>query len=453
MASRGRSISITRLLQFVFLASFIQGLSGEGSCPSWFEPIPADEMVFYWPGKCTRCLLNATTPAQVKDNCHGCIVDSGGYLEGFDTPQRMCHLEHPPAGLRSSLRTRLKGTPPRTSYVKELVHALRGRKIYYFGDSVSVQLTLFLRQRALEMGIDDALFLAPEKMCRDKSGPAFYDHMVNPEAATDRNDMLEKWESQFLHSFHLTLKGLKEEGALLVYNAGLHNGPRSGKVEGGISSVERAEMELEYRTMLQHTFKMLDKVARSQSNNSSKPFVSVFMETTAQHFPYLDGDFFFAPRPASEVERSLHEHGNGLHGVENYACLADTCADRDTTATTAAAASATAAPNGSKPWSKSWRNRAVAEVVQQQQGLHQRVFVAPLGDVTIALHDAHIVTETFKRGKSNGWGSECTHFCYSPGLAEAVAYLLYRAVDAVDRGVSPHELDWRPQGVGCARVS
>lgn len=298
---------------------------------------------------------------------------------------------------------------------------------------MSVQLRHFLRQRALEMGIDEATFLAPEKLSRDQAGPAFYDHMVNQKTETDTKDVLEKWESQFLHKFHLTLNTLKEEGALLVYNAGLHNGPHFGKLRGGISHAERFEMEFEYRTLLQRTFGMLNKVARSQSNNSSKPFVSVFMETTAQHFPHLEGDFFFSPRPAAEVERSLHEHDSGLHGIEYYACLADTCADR--------------AKDGLKPWSKSWRNKIVAEVANQA-GSNLHVFVAPLGDVTIALHDAHIVTETFQRGRSNGWGSECTHFCYSPGLAEAVAYFLYKAVDAVDRGVLPQELDWRPPGMG-----
>jgi hypothetical protein len=388
-------------------------------------------MPFYWPGECARCLLNLTVATEMKAKCRGCAVDSGGYVEGFDNPQRMCHLDHPPAGLRRSLRARLKGTPPGTSYVKQLVDALRGRKVYYFGDSLAVQFKNFLGQRALEMGVDRATFLAPMKLSSDASGPAFYDHMVLSETAQGQ-DMWDAWEAQFLHKLQLVLKGLNEDGALVVYNAGLHSGPRNGLMGGGVTEDEQVHMEREYGTVVQHTLGMLEKVARWPSRNASKPFVSVFMETTAQHFPHTQGDFFLAARPPAAVQRSLDEHGRGVHGVEHSACVADTCADRATAG----------------PWPKAWRNRVAADEANNPRWGHSRVFVAPLGDVTVALSDAHIIAETFKRGKSVGWGSECTHFCYSPGLAEAVAYLLLTAVSAVDRRVPPRDLAWRPPGEG-----
>ena len=48
------------------------------------------------------------------------------------------------------------------------------------------------------------------------------------------------------------------------------------------------------------------------------------------------------------------------------------------------------------------------------------------------MSDAHILTFLGTR-----WVKECTHFSYSPGLTEAVAYLVLTAVLAADNGMSP----------------
>jgi hypothetical protein len=153
------------------------------------------------------------------------------------------------------------------------------------------------------------------------------------------------------------------------------------------------------------------------------------METTVQDFPNVEGDFFMEPRPSDNVARSLEEHGRGVYGVEHSVCIPQQCQD--------------AAVQDEPRW-KNWRNRILAEEAPRHS---QHVFVAPMGDVTATLSDAHVITQTFKFGRSNGWGSECSHYCYNPGLAEAAAYLLYKATSAVDQKILPTEVDWRPAGV------
>jgi hypothetical protein len=171
------------------------------------------------------------------------------------------------------------------------------------------------------------------------------------------------------------------------------------------------------------------QVARLESGNNSRPFVSIFMETTAQHFPNFEGDLFTEPRPSDDVARSLKEHGKGVHGVEHSVCIPQQCEDLGA--------------QGEPRW-KNWRNRVLAEEAPR---FSRHVYVAPMGDVTATLSDAHVITQTFKFGRSNGWGSECSHFCYSPGLAEAAAYLVHKAVVAIDQKILPSELDWRPPGI------
>ena len=123
-----------------------------GVCESWWEPIPPDELAFYWPGPCARCHLTAASDAEVASQCGSCTIDSPGFLEGFDAPLRRCSLTMPPARLRASLRRRMVGSPKGHSYVRELVAALKGRTIHWFGDSMSKQFFAFLQLRAREVG-------------------------------------------------------------------------------------------------------------------------------------------------------------------------------------------------------------------------------------------------------------------------------------------------------------
>ena len=84
-----------------------------------------------------------------------------------------------------------------------------------------------------------------------------------------------------------------------------------------------------------------------------------------------------------------------------------------------------------------WRNRIANEV----STAHPGVYTPPLGSLTAAsMSDAHISTFLGTR-----WMKECTHFSYSPGLTEAVAYLVLTAVLAADNGIPPRSVVWRPK--------
>jgi hypothetical protein len=118
-----------------------------------------------------------------------------------------------------------------------------------------------------------------------------------------------------------------------------------------------------------------------------------------------------------------------VHGVEHSVRIPQQCEDL--------------AAQGEPRW-KNWRNRVLAEEAPR---FSRNGYVAPMGDVTATLSDANVITQTYKLGRSNGWGSECSHFCHSPGSAESAAYLAYKAVVAIDQKIPPSELDWRPPDI------
>jgi hypothetical protein len=114
----------------------------------------------------------------------------------------------------------------------------------------------------------------------------------------------------------------------------LHNTPAGqSKTKQGVNASQLTAVEEEYRAVVRHTLGILEKVrvcqrlsaldphsmahiyillrffycaqvARLDSGNNSRPFVRIFMETTAQHFPNFEGDFFTEPLPSDDAARS-----------------------------------------------------------------------------------------------------------------------------------------------------
>ena len=143
----------------------------------------------------------------------------------------------------------------------------------------------------------------------------------------------------------------------------------------------------------------------------------------------------------ADVEASYAAHGRGSAGIGRYECSPLEC---EGTAAGAAGAGTGAGAGGGGPrrW-RSWRNRVARAVA----AAHPSVYVLPLGDLTAAgLADGHITSLNVKNGRPTSWGSECSHLCYSPGLTEAVAFLLLKAVQARDLGTPPAAVDWSPPG-------
>lgn len=202
----------------------------------------------------------AYSDADVRDKCQGCKVDSGGYFLDFDNPQRLCWLNHPPAGRRISLRSRIKGSPLGVSFVSMLVGALRGRKVLWFGDSLAQQFKHFLLVRASEVGVNRTFLFKDDRFLLKESlaGPAYFEHNMG----LDRKSFpWGKWDESSIANIVAALKRFGEQGAVVVYNAGLHNTPAGQSKKSLVMNASQMEaVEKEYRTVVRHSLGMLDKV-------------------------------------------------------------------------------------------------------------------------------------------------------------------------------------------------
>jgi hypothetical protein len=374
-------------------------------------------MSHYWPFECDRCLLAATNEAQV-EACN-CTAGSPGYNDKGDG--RTCSLHFPPAGLKPNLKTRLKGTPTGVSYLKLLIDALDGRKLFVVGDSISHQTQRFLLSRAKELGISDS-FMGDHRFYKNDLGPSKYDHMAGADIAGN----LSKWEVWAQHGrlTHLDAARRESEGVVYVYNAGLHiSGCGNGDPE------TNTPCETTYREAVHESLKLL----RDIGSISPRRNVPVFIETTIQHFPNLQGDYYFPPLPGNaQLERVSQHLATMRKHVPFYACLPLGCAMGDGTVQQPRIES-----NG--PWN-SWRNKIAAEVSDG----YPEVFVAPFGLLTAELSDMHTIAH--RKHGSGPIPTDCSHWCYSPGFVEATAKLIFEAVRAHDNGIGPGLVAWFSHG-------
>merc|ERR1712046_347234 len=74
-----------------------------------------------------------------------------------------------------------------------------------------------------------------------------------------------------------------------------------------------------------------------------------------------------------------------------------------------------------------WRNR----IAQDELHAFPEVYRLPLANITLPLFDMHI---GFNQYLSTG-GPDCSHFCYTPVLAEAIAFALTAIIQAADSGI------------------
>lgn len=140
-----------------------------------------------------------------------------------------------------------------------------------------------------------------------------------------------------------------------------------------------------YAAHVRETLRRLDAIAARYPN------VAIFADATAQHFPTATGDFLGARTKVADA-------------IPYYPCVPLTPG---------------APPN--------WR----AEVARAQVAEHPRVGLARFSAITAPLYDAHATADGDARG--NPISPDCTHFCYAPGLAEAIARELAGLVIAADR--------------------
>ena len=159
--------------------------------PHKFVEVPDSELAFYWPGKCDRCHLTASTSTEAMACCKGenaawdCIsksqsrshnasenVECGGWTasntrtpKGIDAIRVANHQcsrypnvngtdggKHYPMRLRKHLRYRLDGLAPnRGSALDRFVDLVGSRKVYFLGDSVLKQFVEYLEVRAFDL--------------------------------------------------------------------------------------------------------------------------------------------------------------------------------------------------------------------------------------------------------------------------------------------------------------
>lgn len=369
-------------------------------CGGLFEPIPHEEMPFYWPSECQRCHLYATNDTHAAD-CR-CSPESFS-----------CPLRYPPAGVKPSLKMRLKGTPDGVSHLRHLVSALEGRKILWVGDSITGQFRYFFKRRAKHLEIPET-FLGDHRDCEFKNrnttclhrlvGPNLYDYMKDEGNRS-------KWDIWAETGRKMLLKAAAEQGPLgviFIFNAGLH-------VPSGQTLAMNLPFEDTYRRILHESFEVLREIGKMSPQTN----VPIFMETATQHFPKEQGDHFFPPLVAGTEKNPATtqffspQPANSLEST-GYACTPLPCSRGAPPVNN----ERTNRGLSSKRW-KTWRNRILAEVAPD----YPEVFVAPLGDLTAELSDIHSLLYS-----NQVYTSECTHWCYSPGLVEGAAKFVLDAV-------------------------
>jgi hypothetical protein len=206
------------------------------------------------------------------------------------------------------LRSRIKGTPPGVSYVKLLADSLRGRKVLWFGDSLAQQFKHFLAMRASEVGVNQTLLFEDETFVFKESlaGPAYFEHNMGK----DRKSFpWEKWDATSAANIAAALKRYGEQGAVIVYNAGLHNTPAGqSKTKHVMNASQLTAVEEEYRAVVRHTLGMLEKVCVCQRLSALDPHSMAQIYVFLCFFSLLAGS---APREWQQFEAICqHFHGN-----------------------------------------------------------------------------------------------------------------------------------------------
>ena len=347
---------------------------------TWYRPSQNDELQFYWPGECDRCHVMAHTVEESSScNCEG---ESRAYKPGFMTQnnhERECLLNSfPQIHLRSNSKSHLRwnnAISQNQSYVQVLRRALGGRRLYWFGDSLSDQFRLFLDYRAEELGLGKHYLPYGDHLLPGvgrNRGPAWPQSM---KADTRLNlTRWEVWEKE-LQGGILKKIAMHPIGNVVIYNIGIH--VAGHKYRRGVNR-NQTKAAVVYRESIKHLFGFLRKASSVQTG--LKKNVAVFAETAAQHFRAEEGDYCLMPlsetREAELQQIEKREWGKIISPTgrrpnkakgERYVHGDYPCVPSDESTVL-------------------WRNR----IAQDELHAFPEVYRLPLANITLPLFDMHI---------------------------------------------------------------
>uniref|UniRef100_A0A7S3NIX8 SGNH domain-containing protein n=1 Tax=Aureoumbra lagunensis TaxID=44058 RepID=A0A7S3NIX8_9STRA len=362
---------------------------GNGSCPWEMVALREEEMPLYWKAKAARCYLSAKSAAAesrcpVEEKSRSCGLSARHHKSNY---MRLRHKENDDFYLSNYSAT------------QELKKMLNDRSLVWFGDSVSRNILGIIGQRAREMRVN---FLHGVH-----NPPELYD-TLNP----NDKDAAPAWNAFGDMVVNYSLKN--PNGSVVVINAGLHFHDKS-----------------RYETALRPIFNTLQRCDHAHPAN-----ICIFAETTAQHFATISGgypsDWDVKKLPNSafsqqdkmaykvkfikwrlEIEK---QQNNTLYPETanlRYKCMPSHARGQDGCRTL------------------SWRNQMAHEFKNKYFPKIRILSVYRVTDFFWDMHFGSIIHATtiqlYKdKGVKKVW--DCTHFCYSPAMAEGLAFELVNAL-------------------------
>ena len=402
---------------------------------STWTDIKDDELSFYYASPCERCSVRSKSksPSGWFEDCRGACNYTGSledFLKGGPGSKKpkekhkfnVCLQQSP--HMRPSFRRRLKilppvGLPEENSTIKHLERVIGNRQLVWAGDSITKYLFQHLEKRARIVQSHLSFASAMDLSDLSKSDRIWYNFQfpgssVEYIRTVDRDSYLNGIESP--------------HGVIMIAHLGNHFFDEST-----------------YAKYLQWTFETLERLlvrqARKFKGDRSRAFI---LEASAQHFATNTGGYcpiphnktyknvpgaragkpherrkdFMPDGPSLGLSSGCWQYPNEEIGFPfGYLCsplamhaemkTSPECAETD--------------EDWERQWTTAsgWRNRIIRFEAQK----HPQIGVIPMGAVTANLWDLHIGAST---------GSDCTHFCYGPGYAEAVAHMMATGIEAQD---------------------
>ena len=381
----------------------------------WLDIEDEKTLSWYYPTKCQRCKVVAKS----KDALRACKTmcrrerRGGGKdrskEEGNATKMSVYEKEldeelDPVFGtclhssfshLRTSFRKRLAGLKPGgASQLFAFQRALRGRPVFWVGDSIAAGFMVQVEERGKQVGADVHFeptdpFFYPN---HDNKSP--FRFMKHKKVTREQ----EKW--RFWH--RQSINGMREyarrgTGTVLMMNAGVHFHHRS-----------------DYEIVLHRTFAVIEEFLKLHPDN-----VAVFVESTAQHFATATGGWCGMDQLADDNPLKKKMEAPDLK-IDLYGCTPLHSMTKKKKPSNKAVPKLC---EQHAQWEGQWRNELVHYLVQTKS---PQVAIAPLGALTMPLWDLHI-------GGTPDGRLDCTHYCYSPPLVEAAVHVLARAVEWADK--------------------
>jgi len=300
-----------------------------------------------------------------------------------------------------------------------LVAKLGGRTLLWIGDSVAGQFRNdFIRERCGSLvrfaptseysrfGVPKVIEMAPLGPVGATPGVVWF--TANDPNWWNRKPPVDLANVTLWNAWHAAFDAASWEDTVMVVNLGLHYN------NGSYPGVHQPQ---DYRLALGHWVKAISKAVREGRVDDA-----ILAETTLQHFSTETGDFGIGPPgPIAGYPCSpLRTPAPALRCLSWESSSAVSGADEESAFSGSLRSQLPSSSTGRALVGPGWRNR----ILHEERG---PLAVARLGLVTEPLWDLHIGSVVKENGDVAN-GPDCTHWCYSPGLVEAVAFELAAAI-------------------------